>query len=138
MVGLYLAPPAHAAVFAVDDKPRIQASQRSAPVLPMLPGVPQRRNFDYVRHGTVDLFAALNTATGKVIGKLAGPSALHASLHPGLLFLDQPGRALVRRVGTALPGARRLLLPGRAQNRAGRVDQDLERRRQAVHLDQDR
>jgi transposase len=71
VVGLYLAPPANAAVFAVDEKPQIQALQRTAPVLPMLPGTPERRSFDYVRHGTVDLFAALDTATGKVIGKLS-------------------------------------------------------------------
>ncbi|MET9904979.1 hypothetical protein [Streptomyces sp. NPDC006446] len=71
VVGLYLAPPANAAVFAVDEKPHIQALERTAPVLPMLPGVPERRSFDYVRHGTVDLFAALNTATGKVITKLS-------------------------------------------------------------------
>ncbi|WP_369033809.1 IS630 family transposase [Streptomyces adonidis] len=71
VVGLYLAPPSNAAVFAVDEKPQIQALQRTAPVLPMVPGIPERRSFDYVRHGTVDLFAALNTATGKVIGKLS-------------------------------------------------------------------
>ncbi|MGW7488211.1 IS630 family transposase [Streptomyces sp. NPDC054786] len=68
VVGLYLAPPANAAVFAVDEKPQIQALERTAP---MLPGVPERRSFDYVRHGTIDLFAALNTASGKVIGKLS-------------------------------------------------------------------
>jgi transposase len=71
VVGLYLAPPANAVVFCVDEKPQIQALQRTAPVLPMLPGVPERRSFDYVRHGTIDLFAALNIATGKVIGKLS-------------------------------------------------------------------
>jgi transposase len=71
VVGLYLAPPAGAAVFSVDEKPQIQALQRTAPVLPMMPGVPERRSFDYVRHGTIDLFAALNTATGKVISKLS-------------------------------------------------------------------
>jgi hypothetical protein len=71
VVGLYLAPPANAVVFAVDEKPQIQALERTAPVLPMIPGVPERRSFDYVRHGTVDLFAALNTATGKVITKLS-------------------------------------------------------------------
>jgi transposase len=70
VTGLYLAPPANAAVFAVDEKPQIQALQRTAPVLPMIPGTPGRRSHDYVRHGTIDLFAALNTATGKVIGKL--------------------------------------------------------------------
>ncbi|MET9527002.1 IS630 family transposase [Streptomyces coeruleorubidus] len=58
-------------MFAVDEKPQIQALERTAPVLPMLPGVPERRSFDYVRHGTVDLFAALNTATDKVITKLS-------------------------------------------------------------------
>jgi transposase len=71
VVGLYLAPPANAAVFSVDEKPQIQALRRTAPVLPMMPGVPERRSFDYRRHGTVDLFAALNTATGKVIGQLS-------------------------------------------------------------------
>src|SRR6266516_728323 len=71
VVGLYLAPPANAAVFAVDEKPQIQALERTAPVLPMIPGVPERRSFDYDRHGTINLFAALNTATGKVIGKLS-------------------------------------------------------------------
>src|SRR5205807_5722420 len=71
VVGLYLAPPANAAVFSVDEKPQIQALQRTAPVLPMIPGTPERRSHDYVRHGTIDLFAALNTATGKVIGKLS-------------------------------------------------------------------
>ena len=57
--------------FAVDEKPQIQARQRTAPVLPMIPGTPEGRSFDYVRHSTVVLFAALDTATGKVIGKLS-------------------------------------------------------------------
>src|SRR6266702_2926548 len=77
VVGLYLAPPANAVVFAVDEKPQIQALERTAPVLPMLPGIPERRSHDYVRHGTIDLFAALNTATGKVIGHL---SAQHRAI----------------------------------------------------------
>jgi transposase len=71
VVGLYLAPPANAVVFAADEKPQIQALERTAPVLPMIPGVPGRRSHDYIRHGTTDLFAALNTATGKVIGHLS-------------------------------------------------------------------
>ena len=74
VVGLYLAPPANAAVFAVDEKPQIQALQRTAPVLPMIPGAPGRRSFGYVRHGTVDLFAALNTAAGKGHRQAAGPA----------------------------------------------------------------
>jgi|SRR5262249_12366020 len=71
VAGLCLAPPANAVVFSVDEKPQIQALQRTAPVLPMIPGVPERRSFDYTRHGTIDLFAALTIATGKVIGKLS-------------------------------------------------------------------
>jgi transposase len=88
VVGLYLAPPANAAVFSVDEKPQIQALERTAPVLPMMPGVPERRSFDYTRHGTIDLFAALNIATGKVIGKL---SAQHRAVD-FRDFLDQIDR----------------------------------------------
>ena len=55
VVGLYLAPPSNTAVFSVDEKPQIQALERTAPVLPMLPGVPERRSFDYTRHGTTGL-----------------------------------------------------------------------------------
>ena len=183
VVGLYLAPPANAAVFAVDEKPQIQALERTAPVLPMLPGTPERRSFDYERHGTIDLFAALNTATGKVIGRLsaqhravdlrdfldeerrpgrpwpgrprdlrqpvraqgtgrppvaAGPSPRPAALHAHVFLVDQPGRAVVRRTAAPLPGPRDVLLPRRARHRAGRVDQDLERQRPALQVDQDR
>jgi transposase len=88
VAGLYLAPPANAAVFSVDEKPQIQALERTAPVLPMLPGVPERRSFDYTRHGTIDLFAALNIATGKVISKL---SAQHRAVD-FRDFLDQIDR----------------------------------------------
>jgi hypothetical protein len=68
--------------------PDNQALERTAPVLPMMPGVPKRRSFDYVRHGTIDLFAALNIATGKVIGKL---SAQHRAVD-FRDFLDQIDR----------------------------------------------
>src|ERR1700735_1426956 len=71
VAGLYLSPPANAVVFRVGETPHIHAVARTAPVLPMIPGVPERRSFDYVRHGTIDLLAALNVATGKVIGKLS-------------------------------------------------------------------
>jgi len=70
IVGLYLSPPVAAAVFAVDEKPQIQALNRTAPTLPMLPTTPQRATHDYVRNGTLDLFAALEIATGKVITDL--------------------------------------------------------------------
>jgi transposase len=67
IVGLYLNPPVAAVVFAVDEKPQIQALNRTAPILPMLPTTPQRATHDYLRNGTCDLFAALNIATGTVI-----------------------------------------------------------------------
>lgn len=70
IVGLYLNPPVAAVVFAVDEKPQIQALNRSAPTLPMLPTTPARATHDYQRNGTVDLFAALEIATGKVITDL--------------------------------------------------------------------
>jgi transposase len=67
LVGLYMNPPVAAAVFAVDEKPQIQALNRTAPTLPMLPTTPARATHDYERNGTCDLFAALEIATGKVI-----------------------------------------------------------------------
>ncbi|MBM0255705.1 IS630 family transposase [Micromonospora sp. 4G55] len=69
IVGLYLDPPEAAMVLAVDEKSQIQALDRTAPMLPMMPGVPGRVTHDYVRHGTTSLFAALDAATGKVIGQ---------------------------------------------------------------------
>ncbi|WP_431683799.1 IS630 family transposase [Kitasatospora sp. KL5] len=70
IVGLYLAPPEHALVLCVDEKSQIQALDRSAPVLPMMPGMPERRTHDYLRNGTTTLFAALNVSTGEVIGQI--------------------------------------------------------------------
>jgi transposase len=70
VVGLYLDPPARVLVFCVDEKSQIQALDRSQPVLSMMPGVPERATHDYVRAGTTTLFAALEVATGKVIGSL--------------------------------------------------------------------
>ena len=70
IVGLYVDPPEHAVVLCVDEKPQIQALERTAPLLPMQPGQPERRTFDYRRHGTTSLFAALNVKTGTVIGQL--------------------------------------------------------------------
>ena len=69
IVGLYLSPPDRALVLCVDEKSQIQALDRTQPVLPMLPGIPERRTHDYKRHGTTSLFAALDVATGFVIGK---------------------------------------------------------------------
>jgi transposase len=72
IVGLYVAPPQHAIVLCVDEKSQIQALDRSQPMLPMRPGQPARRSHDYTRHGTTSLFAALDIATGHVIGKCYG------------------------------------------------------------------
>ena len=70
VVGLYLAPPERAVVLCVDEKSQIQALDRTSPILPMLPGTPERATHDYKRHGTSSLYAALNITTGKVIGEL--------------------------------------------------------------------
>ena len=69
VVGLYVSPPEHAIVLCVDEKSQIQALDRSQPLLPMRPGQAARRTHDYKRHGTTSLFAALDVATGQVIGK---------------------------------------------------------------------
>ena len=69
IVGLYMAPPARALVLCVDEKSQIQALDRSQPLLPMRPGQIERRTHDYTRHGTTSLFAALDIATGAVIGR---------------------------------------------------------------------
>lgn len=85
VVGLYLNPPDRALVLCVDEKPQIQANEGTAPVLPMRPGQVERRSHDYVRHGTIDLFAALDVKAGTVIGACKGrhrATEFHA-------FLDQ-------------------------------------------------
>ena len=70
VVGLYLDPPERALVLCVDEKTQIQALNRTQPVFPMLPGTPARASHDYVRHGTSSLYAALDLASGQVIGSL--------------------------------------------------------------------
>jgi transposase len=69
IIGLYMAPPQRALVLCVDEKSQIQALDRTQPLLPLRPGQVERRTHDYTRHGTLSLFAALDTATGKIIGK---------------------------------------------------------------------
>jgi transposase len=71
IIGLYLNPPAHAAVFCVDEKTAIQALDRKDPVLPLSPGRAERHGFEYKRHGTLSLYAAFATQTGEIIGKTA-------------------------------------------------------------------
>jgi len=69
VIGLYVNPPDHAAVFAVDEKTALQALDRLDPVLPLSPGRAERHGFEYFRHGTLSLFAALNTQSGEVLGQ---------------------------------------------------------------------
>jgi hypothetical protein len=77
LIGLYLQPPRHAAVFCVDEKTAIQALDRLDPVLPLSPGRAERHGFEYYRHGTLSLYAALDTKTGRVHGRT---TARHTSL----------------------------------------------------------
>ena len=88
MVGLYLDPPDRALVLCVDEKSQIQALDRTQPLLPMKPGQVERRTHDYVRHGTVSLFAALDAKTGEIIGRC---EARHRS-QEFRRFLDQIDR----------------------------------------------
>ncbi len=81
IIGLYLNPPRNAAVFCVDEKTSIQALDRLDPVLPLSPGRAERHGFEYVRHGTLSLYAALEVATGRVAGKTA-------ARHTGQEFLE--------------------------------------------------
>jgi len=85
VIGLYVNPPQHAAVFCVDEKTAIQALDRLDPVLPLSPGRLERHGFEYYRHGTLSLYAALNTKTGEVLGKTA---ARHTS-EEFVAFLEQ-------------------------------------------------
>jgi len=93
IVGLYLNPPAKAIVLCVDEKSQIQALDRTAPILPLRPGLPESRTHDYVRHGTTTLFAALEVATGKVTDR-----CFHRHTNTEFLaFLKQVAKAYPRR-----------------------------------------
>jgi transposase len=92
IVGLYLNPPDRAIVLSVDEKSQIQALDRTQPILPLRPGLPERRTHDYERHGTTTLFAALDVAAGKVIGQCQ-PRHRHQEF---LRFLKQIDRATDR------------------------------------------
>jgi len=96
IIGLYLNPPRHAAVFCVDEKTAIQALDRLDPVLPLSPGRAERHGFEYFRHGTLSLYAALDTATGRVHGKTA-------ARHPGREFV-----AFLKEVVSLWPGNKQI------------------------------
>jgi transposase len=180
---LYLDPPEKAIVLCFDEKSQIQALDRSAPVLPMMPGMPERRSHDYVRHGITTLFAALDVATGEIIGSihrrhratefkkflikldnqvpadldihlicdnyathksppiakwLAAHPRFHIyALHPDLLVVAQPDRAMVRAVDRQAITPRRPHIGLRPGKRHPRLDQQLERRPQTIRLDEE-
>ena len=93
VVGLYLHPPENAIVLCIDEKSQVQALDRTAPILPLRPGLPEKRTHDYVRHGTTTLFAALEVATGKVTD-----ACFQRHRHQEFLrFLKQVAKAYPRR-----------------------------------------
>ena len=93
IIGLYIDPPQHAVVFCIDEKTAIQALDRTDPVLPLSPGRAERHGFEYVRHGTLSLYAALDVASGRVEGRTA---ARHTSAE-FLTFLEQVRAAAPKR-----------------------------------------
>jgi transposase len=93
VVGVYLNPPAKALVFCIDEKPQVQALDRTEPVLPLRAGIPARQTHDYIRHGTTNLFAALNVLDGTVLAHCA-PRKRHTEF---LAFLDQLDRTVPAR-----------------------------------------
>lgn len=98
VVGLYLSPPERAIVLSVDEKSQVQALDRTQPTLPMTPAQAERGTHDYVRHGTTSLFAALDVATGRVIGKCH-----RRHRHQEFLkFLDHVDGALVKEEGVSI------------------------------------
>jgi transposase len=98
IIGLYLAPPQRAIVLCVDEKSQVQALDRTQPIQPALPGRPGKASHDYIRHGTTSLFAALDVATGKVVG-----ACQRRHRHQEFLaFLDRIDATVERPTGTAV------------------------------------
>src|SRR5271165_2373800 len=118
IVGLYLNPPDHAMVLAVDEKSQIQALSRSQPVLPLRVGQLERRTHDYQRHGVTSLFAALNVASGRVLGQCY-------PRHRAVEFLD-----FLKRIDAAVPAELELhlVLDNYGTHKAARVRQWLQKR----------
>jgi hypothetical protein len=119
VIGLYLNPPQHAAVFSLDEKTQVQALDRLDPVLPLSPGRLERHGFEYYRHGTLSLYAALNTRTGKVLGAPVEHhnSAAFVAFLEGLLATDEAGRFTILTISVhksrhaALPNGSSKLTP---------------------------
>lgn len=118
IVGLYMSPPDRAVVLCVDEKSQIQALDREQPVLPMAPGVAERRPHTYVRNGTASLFAALDVATGAVIGQCY-------KRHRATEFLD-----FLKRIDAEMPKGPdvRLVMDNYATHKTPRIKAWLARR----------
>jgi hypothetical protein len=107
VAGLYMSPPEHALVLAVDEKSQIQALDRTAPCLPMLPTTSERRTHDYVRHGTTSLFAAYDLASGSVIAQ-----SYRRAPAPGVPAVPQAHRNCRAQGPGAAPGPGLIPTPG--------------------------
>jgi transposase len=119
IVGLYLNPPERAIVLSVDEKSQIQALNRTQPLLPMTPGQVERGTHDYERNGTTSLFAALNVATGEVVGKCYGRHRQQEFVR----FLDEVDASLTKEPGVTI----HLILDNYATHKAPRVQRWLKR-----------
>lgn len=127
VVGLYLNPPDKAIVLCVDEKSQVQALDRSQPLLPMEPGTPERHTHDYFRHGTTSLFAALNVATGQVLGTC---QARHRQ-QEFVKFLDHIDQSLPEEPGVEI----HLVMDNYATHKTARVQRWLAKRpRYKVHF----
>jgi transposase len=127
IVGLYMSPPENAIVLCVDEKSQVQAIDRTQPLLPMEPGRPERHTHDYARHGTTSLFAALNVATGHVIG------ACHQRHRQQefVKFLDQIDQSIPETTGETI----HIVMDNYATHKTPRVQRWLARRpRYQVHF----
>jgi transposase len=147
IIALYMDPPQHAAVFCVDEKTAIQALDRLDPVLPLSPGRAEKHGFEYYRHGTLSLYAALDVKTGKVHGKTARrqnpggagvPGTAPAgpvSLHPNVFVVAEPGRDMVREDRARRNRPRRLHLRRRSFPQADEIHSCLRQNRQALFVE---
>ena len=150
IVGLYVNPPEGALVLCVDEKSQIQALDRTQPVLPLRPGLPERRTHDYVRHGTTNLYAALDVASGMVIADMTERhraqefrrflNLINRSVpeDPDLQLLAEPGRALVRRAHEQVAPAGHPPIDQGARGGNRRLGREVERRPHAIRLAQER
>lgn len=142
IVGLYLCPPEHAIVLSVDEKSQVQALDRTRPLLPMRPGIPARQTHDYIRHGTTSLFAALEVATGKVIGQchrrhrhqefLKFLDRVEAQLPPDQdvhVIMDNPARIKRRKSSAGLSVTRGITSTSRRRVQAGSIRSSASSRR---------